>query len=234
MAPATARIAATQRVHEIEQFRLDFAQAPRRGEHDRKEADRESHHGIRSDAVFEPHDDERSERHFWDHVQADQQRHDRHLQPAEPGEQQRRANAEDDGEKIAAENLGGRHRDVFHPAIVRDEQCVNRVVGRGHDVFRHLAELDEQIPCDHQPEVAQDRPRIALQRLWICSQRLLPQVRRRRWRDGTASIVLEPVDEPDKVEVSRSPCRRQRAGGSSVPAPACGGGTGRGHEAKSM
>src|SRR5262249_16381765 len=99
------------------------------------------------------------------------------LEPAEPGEEERGADAEDDGENIAAENLDGRHRDVFGPAIIRHQQRLNRVVGRGHDEFRHLAELDEEIPRRDQPAMAPHRQRLALQRLWMSSQRLLPYVR---------------------------------------------------------
>src|SRR5262249_28273043 len=74
------------------------------------------------------------------------------------------------------------------------QQRVNRVIGRGHDEFRHLAELDEEIPRRDQPEMARHRQRIALQRLWMSSQRLLPYVRRpRRYRK--ASGCSEPVEE---------------------------------------
>src|SRR6266540_2442354 len=59
-----------------------------------------------------------------------------------------RADAVHDGENIAAEDFDRRHGDVFRPAIVRHEQRVHRLVGRRHDEFRHLAELDEEIPRD--------------------------------------------------------------------------------------
>ena len=36
----------SQRAHEIEQVRLDLAQAPRGGQHDREEADGERHHRM--------------------------------------------------------------------------------------------------------------------------------------------------------------------------------------------
>ena len=154
---------ALERAHEVEEVGLDLAQPARGGEHDRKEADRERHHRVRADAVAEPDDDQRAERDLGDHVEAHQQRHHRHLEQAEPGEQQRSADADDDGERVAGENLGRRHRDVLQPAVVRHEQRQDGVVGRRHHELRHLAEHDEEMPRRHQREMARHRQRVALQ-----------------------------------------------------------------------
>src|SRR5688500_9325846 len=55
---------ALERAHQVEQLRLDLAQAARRGEQDREHADGERHQRVRQYSVLEPHDDERAERHL--------------------------------------------------------------------------------------------------------------------------------------------------------------------------
>src|SRR5882757_9828209 len=58
-----------QRFDEVEQVRLDLAQTPRGRQQNGKEADAECDQNVRYDAVAEPHDEQRTERHFGDHVQ---------------------------------------------------------------------------------------------------------------------------------------------------------------------
>ena len=115
-------------LREVEQFRLNLAQAARGREHDRKEADGERHHDVGPDAVLEPDDDKRTECDLGDHVEADQERHGRHLEPARPGEHERQRNADHHRQHIPTEDLNARDRDVFGPAVVRNQEGVQRFV----------------------------------------------------------------------------------------------------------
>src|SRR5262249_23556653 len=78
----------------------------------------------------------------------------------------------------------------------------------------HLAELDEEIPRRDQPEMARHRQRIALQRLGMSSQRLLPYVRPSRCH-RRASGCLEPVEE---LNIRSSPRKRMDAKLRACPA----------------
>src|SRR5262245_20878676 len=146
---------ALERAHQVEQIGFDLAQAARRGQDDREETDREGHQDVGSDAVLEPDDDQRTERDLRDHVEADEQGHHGHLESAEPGEQERDGNADDDGKAIAAEDLHRRDRDVLEPAIVGNQQRMQRVVGRRHDELRDVPDDHEVVPRNDQREVAQ-------------------------------------------------------------------------------
>ncbi len=158
---------ALHRAHQVDQVGLDLAQPPGRGEHDREEADGECHHHVRADAVAKPDNDERSERHLGDHVEADQERHHEHFERPRPREQQRGTDADDDGKRIAAEDFGAGDQGIFDPAVIRNEQRLHGGGGRRQDELRHVSKLDEEIPRQHQQQMADHRQGVALQHLAI-------------------------------------------------------------------
>src|SRR5882757_2494335 len=96
---------AAQRFDEVQQVRLDLAQASRGGEQDREEADAEGDQDVRKDSVAEPDDEQRPQRHLRDHVQGDEQRQCQQAQQRRPAEQHRQRHSDEGAERETAEDF---------------------------------------------------------------------------------------------------------------------------------
>ena len=76
---------------------------------------------------------------------------------------QRERDPDDEREEVPGEDLSAGDRDVAPPVVVRLQQRIQSRFGRRHHEFGHVAELDEQVPGQHQRNVRRDSERVALQ-----------------------------------------------------------------------
>src|SRR5690625_1821990 len=156
---------ALQCSHEVEKIGLHFAQAAGRRDQDGEEGEEKGEEDVGADAITEPDDQQRAERHFGDHADCHEKGEEHVVEQPEPGKKECQENRGNHRDAVADKDLGCRYQGVVEPSVTRLAERLEGGDGGGEDKRADHAAGSHGVPDEQDCQMHQNHHDVVRERL---------------------------------------------------------------------